>query len=104
MNYTLALKSTPLLVASEQEEGKVESMRTDREDLTEPKRRHKQKTTDGLVCYWMDAYNANASGGRPVVFEVANRIIIGSGHRIRRTMLRSREQQCWEQHVEQIGG
>ena len=53
MNYTLALTSTPLLVASEQEEEKVESMRTDREDLTEPKRRHKQKT---LVCYWMDAY------------------------------------------------
>ena len=63
MNYTLTSTSTPLLVASEQEEEKVESMRTDREDLTEPKRRHKQKTTDGLVCYWMDAYNTNASGG-----------------------------------------
>ena len=78
MNYTLALTSTPLLVASEQEEEKVESMRTDREDLTEPKRRHKQKTTDGLVCYWMDAYNANTSGGRPVAFEVANRISLAA--------------------------
>ena len=47
MNYTLALTSTPLLVASEQEEEKVESMRTDREDLTEPKRRHKQKLLTG---------------------------------------------------------